>query len=167
LAIHRFLPRKPMHSHGETNVTIGASVDLANVETMTKDANKASNARFTAPAPYHFGIAVGRSKAAQSAVNVKYCQIIAGKFSARGLSWGCSSEMDATGRVLYTADVYRKDAKRFTVIADEKLAAFLELERARLVQAPDLEMGCLASDSFRMSSINSMTSSGYDTSTKC
>jgi hypothetical protein len=34
-----------------------------------------------------------------------------------------------TGRVLYTADAYRDDGKRFTVIADEKLTAFLELER--------------------------------------
>ena len=40
----------------------------------------------------------------------------------------CSSEINATGRVLYTADAYRKDGKRFTVIADDKLTAFLELE---------------------------------------
>jgi hypothetical protein len=33
------------------------------------------------------------------------------------------------GRVLCTAGAYRKDGKRFTVIADDKLAAFLELER--------------------------------------
>jgi hypothetical protein len=32
------------------------------------------------------------------------------------------------GRVLYTADAYRNDGKRFTVIADEKLTAFLGLE---------------------------------------
>jgi hypothetical protein len=31
--------------------------------------------------------------------------------------------------VLYTADAYRNDGKRFTVIADEKLTAFLEVER--------------------------------------
>jgi hypothetical protein len=61
---------------------------------------------------------------------VKYWQLIAERFSASGLSWGCSSEIDVTGRVLYTADVYRKDGKRFTVIADEILTAFLELERA-------------------------------------
>jgi hypothetical protein len=34
------------------------------------------------------------------------------------------------GRVLYTADVYCKDGKRFTVIADDKPTAFLELEAA-------------------------------------
>jgi hypothetical protein len=31
-------------------------------------------------------------------------------------------------RVLYTADAYCKDGKRFTVIADDKLTAFLKLE---------------------------------------
>jgi hypothetical protein len=50
--------------------------------------------------------------------------------SASGLSWGCSSEINATGRVLYTADAYRKDRKRFTVIAKDKLTAFLEIESA-------------------------------------
>jgi hypothetical protein len=34
-----------------------------------------------------------------------------------------------TGQVLYTVDVYRNDGKRFTVIAEDKLAAFLELEK--------------------------------------
>jgi hypothetical protein len=33
------------------------------------------------------------------------------------------------GRVLYTADAYRSDEKRFTVIADDGLTAFLELEK--------------------------------------
>jgi hypothetical protein len=62
---------------------------------------------------------------------VKYWTIIAERLSASGLSWGCSSQIDATGRVLYTADAYRKDGKRFTVIADDKLTAFLDLERAK------------------------------------
>jgi hypothetical protein len=56
--------------------------------------------------------------------------IIADKLSKAGWSWGCSSQIDATtGRVLFTADAYRKDGKRFTVIADDRLTAFLELER--------------------------------------
>jgi hypothetical protein len=59
---------------------------------------------------------------------MKYWEIIAEKLSASVLSWGCSSEIGAGGRVLYTADAYRKDGKRFTVIADDKLTAFLELE---------------------------------------
>lgn len=61
---------------------------------------------------------------------MNYWEIIAEKLSASGLSWGCSSQIDAAGRVLYTADAYRKDGKRFTVIADDKLTAFLELEKA-------------------------------------
>ncbi len=36
--------------------------------------------------------------------------------------------VSTTGRVLYTADAYRNDEKRFTVIVDDKLTAFLELE---------------------------------------
>jgi hypothetical protein len=60
---------------------------------------------------------------------VKYWQIIAAKLSARGLSWGCSSETDANGRALYTAGAFSKDGKRFTVLAADKLTAFLELER--------------------------------------
>ena len=61
--------------------------------------------------------------------------MIAAKLSARGLSWGCSSETDANGRVLYTADVFSKDGKRFTVLAADRLTAFLELERQALTQA--------------------------------
>jgi hypothetical protein len=60
---------------------------------------------------------------------MKHWEIIADKLSASVLSWECSSQINATGRVLYTADAYRDDGKRFTVIADEKLTAFLELER--------------------------------------
>ena len=37
-----------MHSHGETNVTSGASVDLANID-ATRNTNKANGARLTAP----------------------------------------------------------------------------------------------------------------------
>jgi hypothetical protein len=65
---------------------------------------------------------------------VKYRQIlaseiIADRLRASGLSWACSSQVDATGRMLYTANAYSNDGKRFTVISDDKLTAFLELER--------------------------------------
>jgi hypothetical protein len=43
---------------------------------------------------------------------------------------GCSSQIDSTGRVLFTADAHCDNGKRFIVSADEKLTAFLELERA-------------------------------------
>jgi len=57
-------------------------------------------------------------------------QAIAEKLSKAGFSWGCSSEIDSTGRVLFTADAYSRDDRRFTVLSDEKLSAFLELESA-------------------------------------
>jgi hypothetical protein len=61
---------------------------------------------------------------------MRHWEIIADNLSKAGFSWGCSSEIDVTtGRVLFTADANRNDGKRFTVIADDKLAAFLELER--------------------------------------
>jgi hypothetical protein len=42
--------------------------------------------------------------------------------------WGCSSQIDSSGRALFTADAHRSDRKRFIVTADKKLTAFLELE---------------------------------------
>ena len=64
--------------------------------------------------------------------------MIAAKLSARGLSWGCSFETDATGRVLYTADAFSKDGKQFTVLARlkkqesqiQKVIAQIELSKA-------------------------------------
>ncbi len=61
---------------------------------------------------------------------MKYWQAIAEDLSQAGFSWGCSSETDSTGRVIFTADAYARDGRRFTVLADEKLSAFLELDRA-------------------------------------
>jgi hypothetical protein len=60
---------------------------------------------------------------------VRYWEAIADKLSKAGFSWGCSSEIDSTGRVLFTADAYSRDGRRFTILSDEKLSAFLELER--------------------------------------
>jgi hypothetical protein len=61
---------------------------------------------------------------------VKYWEIIVDNLSKAGFSWGCSSEIDATGREIFTADAYCKDGKGFTVIADDRLTAFIELESA-------------------------------------
>ncbi len=58
----------------------------------------------------------------------KYWEIIADNLSASGWTWGCSSHIDSTSRVLFTADAHRDNGKRFIVTADEKLTAFLELE---------------------------------------
>jgi hypothetical protein len=60
---------------------------------------------------------------------VRYWEIIANKLSKAGWSWGCVSAVDPKGRTPWIADAHRDDGKRFTVIADDKLTAFLELER--------------------------------------
>ena len=60
---------------------------------------------------------------------MKYWETIADNLSAFGWTWGCSSQIDSTGRVLFTADAHRDNGKRFIVSVDEKLTSFLELER--------------------------------------
>jgi hypothetical protein len=59
-------------------------------------------------------------------VRVKYWEIIADHLSKAGFSWGCSSEVDSTGRLLSTADAYAPDGRRFIVLAGDRLTAFLE-----------------------------------------
>jgi hypothetical protein len=60
--------------------------------------------------------------------------IIADNLSKAGWSWGCVSAVDREGRTIWIADAHRGDGKRFVVHADEKLTAFLELERAICLQ---------------------------------
>jgi hypothetical protein len=38
--------------------------------------------------------------------------------------------VDTRGRTIFVADAHRGDGKRFVVLADEKLTAFVELESA-------------------------------------
>jgi hypothetical protein len=45
-------------------------------------------------------------------------------------SLGCVSAIDSNGRTIWIADAHRGDGKRFVVRADEKLTAFVQLERA-------------------------------------
>jgi hypothetical protein len=63
-------------------------------------------------------------------VRVKYWEIIADNLSEAGWSWGLVSAVDSRGRTIWIADAHRDDGKRFVVRADEKLTAFVELERA-------------------------------------
>jgi len=44
--------------------------------------------------------------------------------------------MNSNGRTIFVADPYRDDGKRFIVRVDEKLTAFLELERVTREIAP-------------------------------
>jgi hypothetical protein len=47
-----------------------------------------------------------------------------------GWSLGWVTALDLEGRTIWIVDAHRDDGKRFVVHADEKLRAFLELERA-------------------------------------
>jgi hypothetical protein len=57
-------------------------------------------------------------------------KIISDNLSKAGWSWGYVSALDSNGRTIWIADAHRDDGKRFVVRSDDKLTAFLELERA-------------------------------------
>jgi len=65
-------------------------------------------------------------------------EIIAENLSQASFSWGCSSEIDSTGRVIFTAEAYSRDGRRFIVLANQRFTAFLELHAAI---HPQLELG--------------------------
>src|SRR6266568_7555727 len=52
---------------------------------------------------------------------VKCWEIIAAHLGKTGWTWGCSSQIDSTGRVLFTANAHRDNGKRFI----EKRISFL------------------------------------------
>jgi hypothetical protein len=60
---------------------------------------------------------------------MKCWQVIADNLSKTGWSWGCVSAIDSEGRTIWIVDVHRDDGNRFIVRADNKLSAFVELER--------------------------------------
>jgi hypothetical protein len=60
---------------------------------------------------------------------VKDWEIIADRLSRAGWSLGCVSALDSEGRTIWIVDAHRGDGRRFIVRADEKLTAFVELER--------------------------------------
>ena len=62
---------------------------------------------------------------------VKYWEIIAGKLSAAGYTWGYCHAVTRDGW-RFIVDAYCGDGHRFIVESDELLSAFLELE-ARLL----------------------------------
>jgi hypothetical protein len=61
---------------------------------------------------------------------MKNWEVIADNLSKAGWNWGCISAIDSNGRTIWIVDAHRDNGKRFVVHADEKLAAFLELESA-------------------------------------
>jgi hypothetical protein len=60
---------------------------------------------------------------------VKYWKIIARNIKKRGWSLGWISAVDSEGQRIWIVDAHRRDGRRFIVTADEKLSAFVELER--------------------------------------
>jgi hypothetical protein len=62
-------------------------------------------------------------------VRVKCWEIIADSLHDAGLSLGWVSAIDSEGRTIWTIDAHRGDRRRFVVRSDEKLTAFVELER--------------------------------------
>ena len=60
---------------------------------------------------------------------MKPWEVFADNLSKAGWSWGCVSALDCKGRTIWIVDAHRDDGKRFVVRADDKLTAFLELER--------------------------------------
>jgi hypothetical protein len=78
---------------------------------------------------------------------MKYWEMIAEKLSARGLSWGCSSQIDSSGHELFTVDGYSRDGRRFIILSDEKPTAFIELESAiRWQEQQSLHVGYTSQD---------------------
>jgi hypothetical protein len=64
----------------------------------------------------------------------EYWEIIADNLSRAGWNWGCVTTVDREGRTIFVADAHRDDGRRFVVHAEERLTAFIELERAICIQ---------------------------------
>jgi hypothetical protein len=109
---------------GQGVVTQGGSADAQKTNNKRKSIGRI---RFMAN-PYHFVVGLWRAKRHNFPVKY-YWEIIADNLSKGGWSWGCVATIDSNGRTIFVADAHRDDGKRFVVRADEKLTAFLELER--------------------------------------
>ncbi len=73
-----------------------------------------------------FLVAVCRAKQKQLLVSAG---ITADNLSKAGWSWGCVSALDRNRRTIWIVDAHRDDGKRFIGRSDEKISAFLELEK--------------------------------------
>ena len=60
---------------------------------------------------------------------MKYWEIIADRLSKAGWSLGWISAVDSEGRRIWIVEAHRGDGRRFMVRSDEKVSAFVELER--------------------------------------
>ena len=55
---------------------------------------------------------------------MKYWEVIAGRLSAAGWSWGCVSTISSNGQTIFVADAHRDDGKRFVVHRRRFTSAF-------------------------------------------
>ena len=62
---------------------------------------------------------------------MKYWEIVAGKLTAAGVSWGYCSAVTRDGWP-WIIDAHAADGRRYVVHCDELLSAFLELEATLL-----------------------------------
>jgi len=60
---------------------------------------------------------------------MKSWEIIADRLMKAGWSLGWVSTINSKGQTIFVVDAHRDDGRRFIVLADDKLSAFVELER--------------------------------------
>jgi hypothetical protein len=60
---------------------------------------------------------------------MKYWEMIADNLSKAGWSWGCVATADSKGQTIWIVDAHRDNGTRFVARNEEKLTAFVELER--------------------------------------
>jgi len=113
------------HSHGDSNVT-GGAVAVAALESAIA-AMMSVVARVIAP--LHIILTLRCEEQKGQNLPVKYWELVADKLSKAGWSLGWISAMDSEGRTIWIVDAHRDTGRRFVVRSDEKLTAFLELER--------------------------------------
>lgn len=60
---------------------------------------------------------------------MKYCETIAARLSKSGWSLGCATVVSNEGWYIFAVGAHRNDGRRYLVRADDKLTAFVEIER--------------------------------------
>ena len=128
-----------IRSHADCNLRLGPTVgwdvlDASGVEPVFPEKRQAidyaeTRACFRAGFDWQAGTHDCVQRAASADKCVKFWEVIADNLSKAGWSWGCVATVDSNGQTIFVADAHRDNGKRFIVTADEKLRAFLELQR--------------------------------------
>jgi hypothetical protein len=56
-------------------------------------------------------------------------EVVAARLEKEGWRWGCSEALTADEITVFIVDAHYGDERRYIAISDDKLSAFLELER--------------------------------------